>query len=212
MTVIKLSRFKIDGIGKISFPDGKSGTVRIKLEADAGLKKREGNISGRQDLVSAAVRNRFAELHLEKGGRLCVAVSVMSFRSAAIKIIANDLTGANIAEATLPSSNGSKVAVMAPDLFSLFGIALLKVNANWSGTVDVSAEAVDGLAPGLLKLSGHPELMEAAYHSSTVQLELLGFKFRTRVRGQSKDTGNIFVVAQPLFSAMAKHLKARSRH
>ena len=89
--------------------------------------------------------------------------------------------------------------------------AMLTVDANMSGTVDVRAEAVDGLLPGLLTLSGHQELIEAAYYSAFVQLELLELKFRTRVAGQSKTSGNIFVIAEPLYRAMARHLKARSR-
>lgn len=93
---------------------------------------------------------------------------------------------------------------------SMAATATLTVDANMSGTVNIRAEAVDGLSPCLLELSGDPELMRSAYQSEHVQLELLGLRFRTHVAGQIKESGSILVEAHPLFRAMANCLEARN--
>jgi hypothetical protein len=60
---------------------------------------------------------------------------------------------------------------------SIAATAMLTVDANMSGTVNVRAEAVDGLPPCLLELNGDRELMDAACQSEHVQLEMMGLKF-----------------------------------
>lgn len=94
--------------------------------------------------------------------------------------------------------------------FSLTGTAVLTVEGITSGTVGVRAEAVDGLPPCLLELSGDRKLMDAAAQSEQVQLELIGLKFRTHVAAQMKEFGNILVEAHPLFRGMARNLEARN--
>jgi hypothetical protein len=93
---------------------------------------------------------------------------------------------------------------------SIAATAMLTVDANMSGTVNVRAEAVDGLPPCLLELSGNRKLMDAAGQSEQVQLELIGLKFRTHVAAQMKQFGNILVEAHPLFRAMTDNLEARN--
>jgi hypothetical protein len=94
--------------------------------------------------------------------------------------------------------------------FSMTGTAVLTVEGIMSGTVSVRAEAVDGLPPCLLELSGDPELMRAAYQAELVHLELIGLKIFTHVAGQIKESGSILVEAHPLFQAMANCLEARN--
>lgn len=97
---------------------------------------------------------------------------------------------------------------MAYTLFSLNGTAVLAVYRIMSGRVDVRAMSRDSLPPGLLQISGDPELINAAYHSKHVQLEMLGLKFRTRVVGRIKELEVILVAAEPLFRTLARHLRS----
>jgi hypothetical protein len=93
---------------------------------------------------------------------------------------------------------------------SMAGTAMLTVNANIKGTVNVRAEAVDGLPPCLLELSGDRKLMDAAGQSEQVLLELIGLQFRTYVAAQMKESGNILVEAHALYREMATNLEARN--
>ena len=101
---------------------------------------------------------------------------------------------------------------MSYQVFSIRATAVLTVDGVASGTVDVGAMVRDSCVPGELSISGDPELMEVAYHRETVQLELVGLNFETRVVGQLKESGILLVAAEPLFRAMAEHLKALDRH
>lgn len=91
--------------------------------------------------------------------------------------------------------------------FSLTGTSVLTVKGVMNDRVVLRALARDSVVPGVLKITGDPELMEAAYHHEVVQLELLGLKFSTPVIGQNKGSGDLLVVAEPLYRAMARHLK-----
>jgi hypothetical protein len=98
------------------------------------------------------------------------------------------------------------------DWLSILGTGMLTVDANMSGTVNISVDVTDGKPPSLLRISGDRELIEAAGQSGRVLLELVGLKFRTCVTTQMKKPSRIFVEAKPLFQALARHLEARSYH
>ena len=93
---------------------------------------------------------------------------------------------------------------------SIAATAMMTVDVNMSGTVNVCAEAVDGRLPRLLVLSGDRELMDAACLAEHVQLDLLGLKICTVVAAQAGEPGSILVEAQPLFRELAINLEALS--
>jgi hypothetical protein len=96
---------------------------------------------------------------------------------------------------------------MSYQILSIRATAILTVDGIMSDAVDVGAMSRDSRVPGLLHISGDPELMEVARHRKTVKLDLLGLKFRARVAGHFKESGILLVASEPLFRAMAKHLK-----
>ena len=96
-------------------------------------------------------------------------------------------------------------------LFSMTGTSVLRVPRMMSGLVDVRAMARDGLAPSLLEVTGDPALMEAAFHSNRVELEMFGERFFTRVAGENKVEGIIHLDSQPFFESVARHLTALGR-
>jgi hypothetical protein len=94
------------------------------------------------------------------------------------------------------------------EMLSMNATAILTVKGVMKTTVDVRALSRDGRAPGVLQIGADPEVIEIAYHHKRLWIELLGFKFRTRVVGRVKEFPILLVVAEPLFRTMAKHLKA----
>jgi len=96
-----------------------------------------------------------------------------------------------------------------PRNFFLFSQAAnMKVKAGVTGPVLIFAKSLGRGFPNLLEITGDRELMDFGFHSETVDLEMFGLKFRAPVWGQMKDTGSLFVQAEPLFRALSKRLKA----
>src|SRR5450759_612979 len=113
MTVVNFVHYSIDGIATILFPDGSAGTIWVMLRVDPDLKTNDSFLTGREDLIAAAVRHGRAELCLADGAHLTVAISPLNAHYAAIKLITADLTVAKfsyqepvfeIIKSTLPKS------------------------------------------------------------------------------------------------------------
>jgi hypothetical protein len=91
---------------------------------------------------------------------------------------------------------------MSYQTLSIRATAILTVDGILSDTVDVGGMSRNSRVPGLLHISGDPELIEVARHRKTVKLDLLGLKFRTRVAGYYKESEILLVASEPLFRAM----------
>ena len=96
--------------------------------------------------------------------------------------------------------------------FSISGPALLTVDKDHRGTVQVYAQSEDGCVPSLIEVTGQPELLQAALRHKFVQLEMSGLRFRSSIAGKVKGSDELFVVAAPLFQAIARQLKTRASH
>lgn len=96
------------------------------------------------------------------------------------------------------------------DALSIIARGVLTAVGIGSVPVEFSAEAIDGLPPGLLHVRANPELLEVAFARATVQLDVLGIRFRTRVAGYCKETKTLHVLAGPLFRALAKGINAQT--
>jgi hypothetical protein len=208
-TKISFQRYTIDGTGTIVFPDGSSGTVWVFLHVDPDLITNDSFITGREDLIAAAIKHGCAELRLADGAYLNVSVTPLNNRYAAIKLITTDSTVPRfsyqepifeIIKSTLPRS------------LCFIGAGVLRVTAEYSGPVGLQAHSIDDCVPGVLEISGESRLIDAAYHRATVRLELCGLTFRARVIGQRKDTGALLIPADAMFRAMARSIKELTRH
>ena len=102
---------------------------------------------------------------------------------------------------------------LAETTYSLSIVArgVLAAAGMQSFAVELKAEAIDGLPPGLLEVKADPEPLQLAFHRSTVQLDVLDIRFRTRVAGYAKDLKVLLVLAGPLFQALAKAINAQTR-
>ena len=207
-TEIGFHRYAIDGIGTIVFPDGSSGTVWVVLHVDPHLQTNASFVSGREDLITSAVKHGRAKLLLADGADLTVAVTPLNNRYAAIKLITTDSTVPifsyqqpifEIIKSTLPTS------------LCFIGRGMLRTGKK-SGLVAIQAHSIDDCVPGVLEISGESQLIEAARYRQTIRLELCELALRTRVIGQRKDTGALLVAADSMLRAMARALKELSRH
>ena len=97
------------------------------------------------------------------------------------------------------------------DSLSIVASGVLTAAGMQSFAVELKADAIDGLPPGLLEVKADPELLQLAFHRSTVQLDMLGIRFRTRVAGYAKESKMLRVLAGPLFRALAKAINAQTR-
>jgi len=97
------------------------------------------------------------------------------------------------------------------DSLSIVARGVLTAAGMQSFAVELKAEAIDGLPPGLLEVKADPELLLLAFHRSTVRLDVLGIRFRSRVAGYAKDSKTLHVLAGPLFRALTKAINAQSR-
>lgn len=109
------------------------------------------------------------------------------------------------------SKNFADDVAETTDALSLVARGVLTAAGMQSFAVELRAEANDGLPPGLLEVKADPELLELAFARRTVQLDVLGIQFRTRVAGYAKDTETLHVLAGPLFRALAKTINAQTR-
>jgi hypothetical protein len=92
-------------------------------------------------------------------------------------------------------------------MLSMNATAILTIKGTMKEAVELRAMSRDGRAPGVLHIGADPEVIEVAYHHKRVWLELLGFKFRTRVVGRIEQFSVLLVASEPFFQTMAKHLK-----
>jgi hypothetical protein len=109
------------------------------------------------------------------------------------------------------SKNFADDVAETTDALSLVARGVLTAAGMQSFAVELRAEANDGLPPGLLEVKADPELLELAFARRTVQLDVLGIKFWTRVAGSAKDRETLHVPAGPLFRALAKAINAQTR-
>jgi hypothetical protein len=109
------------------------------------------------------------------------------------------------------SKNFADDVAETTDALSLVARGVLTAAGMQSFAVELRAEANDGLPPGLLEVKADPELLELAFARRTVQLDVLGIQFRTRVAGYAKDTETLHVLAGPLFRALVKTINAQTR-
>ena len=93
----------------------------------------------------------------------------------------------------------------------LAGIAWMTVRADKQGFVHLLAHSADECAPGVLQVNGDPDLLECARYYTTVQLEVVGIKFRARVITRLKGEGELLISAQPLFRELDQHIRALGR-
>ena len=208
-TKISFPHYTIDGTGTIVFPDGSSGTVWVFLHVDPDLITNDSFITGREDLIAAAIKHGCAELRLADGAHLTVSVTPLNNRYAAIKLITTDST---VPRFSYQEPIFEIIKSRLPKSLCFIGAGVLRVTAEYSGPVGLQAHSIDDCVPGVLEIRGESRLIDAGYHRETVRLELCGLTFRARVIAHRKDTGALLVSADSMFRAMARTLEALRRY
>jgi hypothetical protein len=197
MTVIKLTSYKIEGIGTAEFSDGTTGKLGVTLDVDQRPISDDNYLQGREDWIAAAVEHGTAELRLADGGHISITISPLYKRFALIR-------PTNAKPIPTEIETMRRVLVIAGD-------ATLILDAEKIGRVTLQNQTADGV-PSLLEVYGESGLMEAASHRKTVKLKFLGLTFRTGVADYYQGSHTLLVDAEPLFRAMAERVKAMAEH